>query len=141
MKRFFYGTPDNITELVKNIDDDRLEEIILSGRPPQEYRGHIWSSESPMLVDAAKNELNHRKDQRREERTERLISLADTRIIELLKILESIASKISNKPKTAFAVVIFGTVTVGVLTSVLISLINFLGYQAWVIFIVPFLMG
>ena len=123
---------DKTNDLVSSIEDFELEEI-MQGRIAtlEKYSGFAYA----LLLPAAQKELERRKEQRKEERTERLIKIAETRTTELLKILEHIARAISNKPKTALAVVILVPVAI----SALISLINFLGYQVWAIFIAPYL--
>jgi hypothetical protein len=95
-----------------------------------------WTfDDEELLSQQGKPIDDYMKEMRKEERDERIIRMVDTRTIKLLNILAKIASGISNNPKKAIIVLIFGTTAINVLT----SLINFMGYQIWVIFIMPYL--
>jgi hypothetical protein len=115
--RFFTFDNDNTNALVSSIEDYELEEIIQGHTAVLEKYSDL---DFALLLPAAQKELERRKERRKEERTERLIKIADTRTTELLRVLEHIASKISNKPKTAIAVVILVPVAISILISLAI---------------------
>jgi hypothetical protein len=91
--------------------------------------------EEELLSQQGKPIDDHWKEMREEERAERLLSIIDARTIKLLDILAKIASGISNNPIKALIYLIVGWVAINVLT----NFITFMGYQTWVIIIMPYL--